>query len=34
MPIIVAFALSWARAGRTWGVDDLLVRRNPRWRLG
>ena len=34
MPVIVAFVISWARAGRTWGVDALLVRRNPNWRLG
>ena len=34
MPVIVAFCLAWARAGRTWGVDGLLVRRNPGWRLG
>ena len=33
-PIIVAFCLSWARAGRTWGVDALLARRIPNWRLG
>ena len=33
-PIIVAFCLSWARAGRTWGVDSLLARRLPGWRLG
>jgi uncharacterized membrane protein YphA (DoxX/SURF4 family) len=33
-PIIVAFCLSWARAGRTWGVDALLARRLPGWRLG
>jgi uncharacterized membrane protein YphA (DoxX/SURF4 family) len=34
MPIIVAFSVSWARAGRTWGLDALLARRIPRWRLG
>ena len=33
-PIVVAFCLAWARAGRTWGVDALLARRNPGWRLG
>ena len=34
MPIIVAFCVSWGRAGRTWGVDALLVRRLPRWPFG
>ena len=34
MPVIVAFSLAWARAGRTCGVDALLVRRYPGWRLG
>lgn len=34
MPVIVAFSLAWARAGRTWGVDALLARRYPGWRLG
>ncbi len=34
MPVVVAFVLAWARAGRTWGVDGVLVRRNPGWRLG
>ena len=34
MPVIVAFSLAWARAGRTWGVDALIARRNPGWRLG
>ncbi|MCA1828512.1 MAG: DoxX family protein [Myxococcales bacterium] len=34
MPVIVAFSLAWARPGRTWGVDALLVRRYPRWVLG
>ena len=34
MPIVVAFSLSWARAGRTWGLDALLARRRPGWRLG
>ena len=34
MPIIVAFSVAWARAGRTWGVDAVVARRNPGWRLG
>jgi thiosulfate dehydrogenase (quinone) large subunit len=34
MPIIVAFSLAWARPGRTWGIDALLARRHPGWRLG
>lgn len=34
VPVVVAFALAWARAGRTWGVDALLARRIPGWRLG
>ena len=34
MPVIVAFSLAWARAGRTCGVDALLARRYPGWRLG
>ena len=34
IPVILAFCLSWARAGRTWGVDSLLARRFPNWRLG
>jgi uncharacterized membrane protein YphA (DoxX/SURF4 family) len=34
MPVIVAFALAWARPGRTWGMDALLARRYPGWRLG
>lgn len=34
MPVIVAFCLAWGRAGRTWGVDGLIVRRQPGWRLG
>ncbi len=33
-PIVVAFCLSWARAGRTWGVDAAIVRHKPGWRLG
>ena len=34
IPVIVAICLAWARAGRAWGVDALLARRYPRWRLG
>ena len=34
MPVVVGFSLAWARAGRTWGVDALLARRSPGWRLG
>jgi uncharacterized membrane protein YphA (DoxX/SURF4 family) len=34
IPVIVAFSLAWAGAGRAWGVDALIVRRNPGWRLG
>jgi uncharacterized membrane protein YphA (DoxX/SURF4 family) len=34
MPIVVAFTLAWARPGRTWGIDALLARRHPGWRLG
>jgi len=34
MPVIVAFTLAGARAGRTWGVDAQLARRYPGWRLG
>lgn len=34
MPVIVAFSLSWAGAGRKWGVDALIARRYPGWRLG
>ena len=34
MPIIVAFSLAWARPGRTWGIDAVLARRIPGWRLG
>src|SRR5260221_14197822 len=33
-PIVVAFCLAWARAGRTWGLDALLARRFPNSRLG
>jgi thiosulfate dehydrogenase [quinone] large subunit len=34
IPVIVAFSLSWARAGHTWGLDAVLARRYPGWRLG
>jgi uncharacterized membrane protein YphA (DoxX/SURF4 family) len=34
MYVIVAFAVAWARAGRTWGADAVLARRIPNWRLG
>ena len=34
MPIVVAFSLAWARPGRIWGVDAVLARRTPGWRLG
>lgn len=34
IPVIVAICLAWGRAGRAWGVDALLARRYPRWRLG
>jgi uncharacterized membrane protein YphA (DoxX/SURF4 family) len=34
MPVVVAFSLAWAQPGRTWGVDALLARRYPGWRLG
>ena len=30
MPMFVAFALMIGAAGRKWGVDALLARRNPR----
>jgi uncharacterized membrane protein YphA (DoxX/SURF4 family) len=33
-PIVVAFCVAWGRAGRTWGVDGQILRRNPRWFLG
>jgi uncharacterized membrane protein YphA (DoxX/SURF4 family) len=33
-PVVVAFCLAWARAGRTWGLDSLIARRRPGWRLG
>jgi len=34
IPVILGFCLAWARAGRTWGVDAVLARRYPGWRLG
>jgi uncharacterized membrane protein YphA (DoxX/SURF4 family) len=34
IPVVVAFSLAWARPGRTWGVDALVARRYPGWRLG
>ena len=34
MYVVAAFCCAWAQAGRTWGVDALLVRRLPNWRLG
>ena len=34
MPVIVAFSLAWARPGRVWGVDAVLARRHPGWKLG
>ena len=34
IPVIVAISLALARPGRTWGVDALLARRYPGWRLG
>jgi uncharacterized membrane protein YphA (DoxX/SURF4 family) len=34
MPVVVAFSLAWARPGRTWGIDALVARRHPGWRLG
>ena len=34
VPIIVAFSVAYGRAGRTWGLDTLLARRYPGWRLG
>jgi uncharacterized membrane protein YphA (DoxX/SURF4 family) len=29
VPVVAALALAIGRAGRTWGVDALLTRRNP-----
>jgi len=34
IPVIVAFSVAYGRAGRAWGVDALLARRYPGWRLG
>ena len=34
MYVVVAFVVAWTRGGRAWGVDAVLVRRNPGWRLG
>jgi uncharacterized membrane protein YphA (DoxX/SURF4 family) len=34
MPVIVAFTLASTRPGRTWGLDALIARRRPGWRLG
>jgi uncharacterized membrane protein YphA (DoxX/SURF4 family) len=34
MYVVVAFVVAWTRAGRAWGVDEMIVRRNPGWRLG
>src|SRR3954468_9718536 len=34
IPVVVALCLVWVRAGRTGGVDALLARRYPGWRLG
>jgi uncharacterized membrane protein YphA (DoxX/SURF4 family) len=34
MPVIVAFSLASTRPGRTWGLDGLIARRRPGWRLG
>jgi len=34
MYVVVAFVVAWARGGRAWGVDAVLVRRSPGWRLG
>ena len=34
MYVVVAFAVAWARGGRAWGVDAVLLRRNPGYRLG
>jgi uncharacterized membrane protein YphA (DoxX/SURF4 family) len=33
VPVLVSFGLAVGRAGRTWGIDALLARRNPssRW---
>jgi uncharacterized membrane protein YphA (DoxX/SURF4 family) len=29
VPVLASFGLALGRAGRTWGVDALLARRNP-----
>jgi uncharacterized membrane protein YphA (DoxX/SURF4 family) len=29
VPVLVSFGLALGRAGRTWGVDAFLARRNP-----
>ena len=34
MYVVVAFAVAYARAGRTWGADAVLARRIPSWHLG
>jgi uncharacterized membrane protein YphA (DoxX/SURF4 family) len=33
VPLWTAFALSLGRAGRRWGLDAILARRNPHARL-
>lgn len=33
IPVVAAFCLSVARAGRTWGVDAMLSRRRPASRI-
>ncbi|MEO8522472.1 MAG: DoxX family membrane protein [Acidobacteriota bacterium] len=33
VPIVVAFALAYGRAGRVWGLDGPLARRLPRLPL-
>jgi len=33
-PIVLAFCIALTRSGRTWGVDALLARRYPSWRIG
>jgi len=32
--VIAAFCVAWGRAGRTWGVDAVIARGRPGWRLG
>ena len=34
IPVVVAFSLAWARAGRAFGVDALVARRFPGSRIG